>query len=338
MAKLSIHQAAERDAIQAAACIYNDKTARLERTAAYGRAVARYAQEIDAGERCAWASLASDEVPADDASPLIVELRDWLKNGRRVEQRQRSVENSFTRRTDIQQWAVATNETWIRRLFIADDKDARPVQFGNSGTAFDQMDLFTFDEAARALVFNKTGQICPSLATALTPLGREFHDWRKVLYDSANESGAGALQACMLADDKKKTPLIRRQDFAAWCDARGMHPAFLFPSSPIAASATAMDGETSAASAEEPPDAWARGLKRAAWEVARQLVAESGTLTGAALWGGISIREDVTVSGEVATYKRSVSGYGKPGEETAKAKTIKGAWRQTLEKLLMQKP
>lgn len=46
--------------------------------------------------------------------------------------------------------------------------------YGSSGSPFDQLEIFTFEEAARALVFDRTGQIVPALASRLTPLATSF--------------------------------------------------------------------------------------------------------------------------------------------------------------------
>lgn len=102
------------------------------------------------------------------------------------------------------------------------------MQYGTSGTAFDQMEIFTLDEAARALVFDRTGCYVPALPTALTPDGKAYHDWFAILKEAALAEGGGALHISIYEGDKEKTWYIQRADFHRWCEARKMRPAFLF--------------------------------------------------------------------------------------------------------------
>ena len=76
MPKLSIHEAAEQQAIKAAAHIANDKLMRTAKQAAYNLAVSGLAQEVECGTRTAWGSRSIEETPASVAHPLIVQLRD----------------------------------------------------------------------------------------------------------------------------------------------------------------------------------------------------------------------------------------------------------------------
>lgn len=102
------------------------------------------------------------------------------------------------------------------------------MPYGSSGTAFDQQEIFTLDEAARALVFDRTGRYVPALPTALTPDGKAYHDWLAVLKAAALAEGADALYISIYEEDKGKTWHIQRADFQRWCEARKMRPAFLF--------------------------------------------------------------------------------------------------------------
>lgn len=102
------------------------------------------------------------------------------------------------------------------------------MQYGTSGTAFDQKEMFTLDEAARALVFDRTGRYVSALPTALTPDGKAYHDWLDILREAALVEGDGALHISIYEEDKEKTWFIQRADFQRWCETRKMRPDFLF--------------------------------------------------------------------------------------------------------------
>lgn len=102
------------------------------------------------------------------------------------------------------------------------------MQYGTSGTAFDQKEMFTLDEAARALVFDRTGRYVPALPHALTSDGKAYHDWLAILREAALAEGDGALHISIYKEDREKTWYIQRADFQRWCETRKMRPAFLF--------------------------------------------------------------------------------------------------------------
>lgn len=111
----------------------------------------------------------------------------------------------------------------------AENKD-----YGTTGSAFDVMDEFTLEQAAAALVFALTGRYVPALPTALTPIGKAYHDWLNALKVAIYSDPPDHLQASVYEGDKKKTIYLLRDDFRRWCEHRGMKPAFLF-STPDAA-------------------------------------------------------------------------------------------------------
>lgn len=77
-------------------------------------------------------------------------------------------------------------------------------------------------------------------------------------------------------------------------------------------------------------EAWSRGLKRVAWEVAKRLYEAEGTISGPALWDAIVADQRVkTRDKDIATLKNSTTSLV-GGEVSAKAKTIKTDWRKQL--------
>lgn len=127
--------------------------------------------------------------------------------------------------------------------------------YGSSGSPFDQLEIFTFEEAARALVFDRTGQIVPALASRLTPLGNEFHDWIAVLKD-AFYADTNPLCVSIYSEEAwrkhgLKACVISREQLRDWCSGRGMRPKFLTPEKEAASSANK----------ETPPERKARLLK-----------------------------------------------------------------------------
>lgn len=106
--------------------------------------------------------------------------------------------------------------------------------YGTTGSAFDVMEEFTLEQAAAALVFALTGRYVPAFPTALTPVGKAYHDWLNALRVAIYSDPPDHLQASVYEGDKKKTIYLLRDDFRRWCEHRGMKPAFLF-STPDAA-------------------------------------------------------------------------------------------------------
>lgn len=94
-------------------------------------------------------------------------------------------------------------------------------------TAFDVIEVFTFDEAARALVFDQTGRMVPALCNRLTADGSAYHDWLDVLRKAASEE-VGALHISIYEDDPEKKSYIQRGHFREWCELRNIRPGFLF--------------------------------------------------------------------------------------------------------------
>jgi hypothetical protein len=112
--------------------------------------------------------------------------------------------------------------------------EAKNEDYGTTGSAFDVMEEFTLEQAAAALVFALTGRYVPALPTALTSIGKAYHDWLNVLKAAIYSDPPDHLQASVYEGDKTKTIYLLRDDFRRWCEHRGMKPAFLF-STPDAA-------------------------------------------------------------------------------------------------------
>lgn len=333
MIKLSIHQMAEREAYRETASISDPKRLRHPWRAAYSCAVTRLAQEVQTGERLAWASASADDSPIPTDHPLWLELLDWLKNGRRDTHHAGQNGNILDRRALMRAFTEVHNEGWIKRLFIADSPPMPVAQLGSSGTAFDHFEIFTFDQAARALVFERTGRQVPALSSRLTPDGQAYHDWIDQLNSAASESGPDALQVSVFDDDKKKTYYIQRAHLRQWCEARGMRPAFLFGRDEIdpEGSATKANGD---ANQVEICDQWKRGLKRVAWECATAIHAADKLITGPALWDAIVADSRVKIRDkDTAEYKNSDPSM-KGGEVSAKFQTISKDWRKQLDSLI----
>lgn len=333
MIKLTIHQIAEREAHRETASISDPKRLRQPWRAAYSCAVTRLAQEVQTGERLAWASASADDSPISTDHPLWLELLDWLKNGRRDSYHAGQNGNILNGTPLIRAYVEVFNEGWIKRLFIADSPPVTVSQSGSSGTAFDHTEIFTFDQAARALVFDRTGRMVPALSSRLTPDGQAYHDWIDQLYAAANERGPAALQVSVFVGDKKRTPHIQRTDLRQWCEARGMRPAFLFvrdESTPEGIANQVND----AANQVEICDQWKRGLKLVAWECATAIRTAQKPLTGPALWDAIAADSRVKIRDkDTAEYKDSDPSM-KGGEVSAKFQTISKDWRKQLDSLI----
>ncbi len=100
--------------------------------------------------------------------------------------------------------------------------------FGHSGTPFDTLREFTIEEAARALVYEKTGRYVPHLENALNPLGALYIDWINRLKAAAHDDDERyRLQLSQLENDKRL--FIQRDDLRDWCLRHGMKPKFLYP-------------------------------------------------------------------------------------------------------------
>lgn len=131
MHKLTIHQAAERDAHNETAAIADSKRARASMLAAYSRAVIRLAQDVDSGKRQAWAGAGSDESAIGADHLLMKQLRDWLKSGPRSEPRTQTRESFVTGSHGVVTIGVRiVNEEW-KKLFIADDAEVAAWPFMN---------------------------------------------------------------------------------------------------------------------------------------------------------------------------------------------------------------
>lgn len=93
-------------------------------------------------------------------------------------------------------------------------------------SAFDQMQVFSFDDAARALVFDQHGWMVPMLPTKLTAEGVAYHTWLDVLTEAINVEPV--LNVSVYEGDKEQKWYIQREHFKQWCQARGLSPRFLF--------------------------------------------------------------------------------------------------------------
>lgn len=334
MIKLTIHQIAEREAHRETANITDSKLLREPWRAAYGCAVTRLAQEVQTGERVAWASASADDSPIATDHPLWLELLDWLKNGRRVTQHEGQSGNILDGRPLKRAFTEVHNEGWIKRLFIADSPPVPSFQPGNSGTAFDQIEIFTFDQAARALVFDRTGRMVPALSSRLTADGQAYHDWLDQLTQAANESGSAALQVSTYEDDPEERLYIQRAHLSQWCITRGMRPAFLFggEDAPPEGIATQANGDTKQRG--EIGDQWKRGLKLVAWECATAILAAGNPLTGPALWDKISTDSRVKIRDQKNAEYKNADPSMKGGEVNAAIDTIRKDWRKQLAELI----
>lgn len=332
MIKLTIHQIAEREAHRETASISDPKRLRQPWRAAYSCAVTRLAQEVQTGERLAWASASADDSPISTDHPVWLELLDWLKNGRRDTHHAGQNGNILDRRALIRAFTEVHNEGWIKRLFIADSPPIPVAQSGSSGTAFDHIEIFTFDQAARALVFDRTGRDVPALSSRLTPDGQAYHDWIDLLTTSTGESGPDALHVSVFAGDKKKTYYIQRAHLRQWCEARSIRPAFLFGRDESTPQGIA--SQANAADRAEGCDQWKRGLKLVAWECATAIRTAEKPLTGPALWDAIAADSRVKIRDkDTAEYKDSDPSM-KGGEVSAKFLTISKDWRKQLDSLI----
>lgn len=334
MIRLTIHQVAEREAHRETDSISDPKRLREPLRAAYSRAVMRLAQEVESGLRPAWASAYAGDSPVSTDHPLWQELLDWLKNGRRSTRHAGQSGNVLDRRALIQAFVEIHNEGWIKGLFIADGPPVPYSQPGRSGTAFDHIDPFTFDQAARALVFDRTGRYVPALASRLSADGNAYHDWLDTLNRAWRNDVPGALKVTTYEDDPKKALYIQRAHFRLWCEARNMRPAFLFGGSDENRGSIATKvnvGDTQ----KEIPDQWKRGLKLVAYSCARTIVQEGKNLSGPALWDAVAADSRVKIrdtrTAEYSNSDASMTG----GEVSATADTIKKDWRKQLETLFL---
>ncbi|MEI7567616.1 MAG: hypothetical protein WCJ10_07240, partial [Opitutaceae bacterium] len=268
--------------------------------------------------------------------PLWLELVDWLKNGRRVTRHEGQAGNVLNRRPLIQAFAEVHNEGWIKGLFVADDSITPTLQHGNSGTAFDQVEIFTFDQAARALVFDRTGRYVPALSSRLTADGQAYHDWLDELRNAASKSGPDALQVSAFEGDTKRTLYIQRAHLRQWCEARGMRPAFLFGSNEATPESIATQANGCVNQAEI-CDQWKRGLKLVALECATAIHAANKRLTGPALWDAIAADPRVKIRDSITAEYKNADPSLIGGEVSAVAKTIKTDWRRQLANLVETK-
>jgi hypothetical protein len=79
---------------------------------------------------------------------------------------------------------------------------------------------------------------------------------------------------------------------------------------------------------------WSRGLKLVAWECAGRLRKDEGTITGPALWDAMCADARVQIKESESLVFKSNTTSLTGGEVSAKAKTIRGDWRQQLADLL----
>lgn len=206
-------------------------------------------------------------------------------------------------------------------------------RFGSSGTPYDQIELFTFEQAARALVFERTGQIVPALANRLTPLGNEFHDWIAVL-KSAVDADENPLHVSVRCEEDwqkygLKACVITREQLRDWCNGQGMQPKFLTPKQAVTLANNSRlqspaNGDTT------PSEKWSRGLKLVAWECARAILMDDKTLNTCSLDAAMRADERVTVSGEALQYSRTDASI-KRGEDEVKVSTLAN-WVTALKK------
>lgn len=108
------------------------------------------------------------------------------------------------------------------------DEPSENNLFGHSGTPSDTLRVFTIEEAARALVYDKTGRYVPPLANALDPLGALYIEWRNRLMEAFDDDDERyRLQRSQFENDKRF--FIQRDDLRDWCLRHGMKPKFLYP-------------------------------------------------------------------------------------------------------------
>jgi hypothetical protein len=105
------------------------------------------------------------------------------------------------------------------------DENQQP--WGHTGASFDVLKAFTFEDAARAFVYDLSGRYVPSLPTKLTPEGQAFHDWLDVLAEAAIAE-SDALHVSIYTSDKTRQKFIQRRHLREWCERRKMRPKFLF--------------------------------------------------------------------------------------------------------------
>lgn len=241
MERYTIEQYAERKAREAAAAIANDRLARSVYQKECAAQIAALGRAVATGERPAWEladGMEYRQVASDN--PLLQELRRWL-SGECFETRQKVIRGAgsdeWLSRDSVvgyQKIAVPVNHTWMNRLFVADAMPGESVQWGSSGTAFDQVVLFTLNEAARALALSDESK-------------NAAKDWLPVLQEAMN-APSGALEVSIFDEDKDRTIYIQRQHFRKWCESRRMYPTFLFASTPDAPPVDA--GSTSSSGAD----------------------------------------------------------------------------------------
>lgn len=198
-----------------------------------------------------------------------------------------------------------------------------PSNYGSSGSSFDQKEIFTFEDAARALVFDRTGQIVPALASRLTPLGNEFHDWIAVLRDAAN-ADTNPLHISVASEEAwnkhgLKACVITREQLREWCNERGMRPKFLTPKQ--ADTLADHSRVQSPANGDTAPKKWSRGLKLVAFECACAILREGKTLNTGSLDARMRSDERVTASGCTLQYSRTDASL-KRGEDEVKVTTL----------------
>lgn len=111
--------------------------------------------------------------------------------------------------------------------------------FGHSGTYFDMQRVFSFEEAARALTYDKTKHFVPLLETALTPLGTLYHGWIKCLKSAMYEEDPQLLLEVSTYDNK--TYFIQRDHLRNWCLRYNLKPTFLYPKN-LSAPSLQIDG------------------------------------------------------------------------------------------------
>lgn len=93
-------------------------------------------------------------------------------------------------------------------------------------TPFDVTKVFSFDEAAMALIFNRTGKYSYGGTISKTAYLQEHRQWIYTLRD-AHHSEENPLKISYYEGDRK-TPYIQREDLEDWYNKEGMAPGFLF--------------------------------------------------------------------------------------------------------------
>lgn len=140
----------------------------------------------------------------------------------------------------------------------------------------------------------------------------------------------------MVADDDWRNVIVARADVRAYAESIGERPAFFFPetapslmgNSPGAGLGVSDSGDAA------PPDKWARGIRRVAFDAAKAIVANGAKLTAEGLGKAMLDSGDVELKSDEYQLK-STDANLTDREMKAKSKTIAG-WVTDLKKLPKQ--